>query len=84
MGQILQALSHIPPRERSVFELSVIEGFSNDDVARIAHVAPDEVPEIVHRVLDQVRQELAAIQKSTDDASQNAADHQQSGQEKAA
>jgi RNA polymerase sigma factor (sigma-70 family) len=84
VGQILQALSHIPPRERSVFELSVIEGFSNDDVARIAHVAPDEVPEIVHRVLDQVRQELAAIQKPTDDASQNAADQQQSGQKKAA
>lgn len=84
VGLILQALSHIPPRERTVFELSVLEGFSNDDVAKIAHVSPDEVPEIVHKVRNEVQQELEAAQRRSDEADQKAGAKSQADNKKAA
>ena len=62
--QIAQILCRLPEKEQIVFELSVIEGFSNDAVARIAGVRPEEVPKIVERVKNQVRQKLGADDKS--------------------
>lgn len=60
VAQILQALSRVPARDRTVFELFVIEGFSKESVARIMHIPADEVPritaEVRQQVLDQIQQ----------------------------
>jgi RNA polymerase sigma factor (sigma-70 family) len=56
--QILRALSRIPERDRIVFELFVIEGFSKEAVAKIVNVPPDEVPRLAEKVKAQVLREL--------------------------
>jgi RNA polymerase sigma factor (sigma-70 family) len=56
--QILRALSRIPERDRIVFELFVIEGFSKEAVARIVNVPPDEVARLAEKVEAQVLREL--------------------------
>jgi RNA polymerase sigma factor (sigma-70 family) len=56
--QILRALSRVPERDRIVFELFVIEGFSEEAVAKIANVPPDEVPRLAEKVKAQVLREL--------------------------
>jgi RNA polymerase sigma factor (sigma-70 family) len=65
--QIVRALARVPERDRIVFELSVLEGFSKEAVARISDVSPDEVPQIVDRVKKHVRQQLQAAQAPSDD-----------------
>ena len=66
--QIAQILCRLPEKEQIVFELSAVEGFSNDAVAKIAEVQPDEVPRIVHKVKEEVRRELG-LQKTQRKAS---------------
>lgn len=56
--RIVQILCRLPEEEQMVFELSAIEGFSNDQVAKIAGVRPDEVPKIVEKVKAEVRRQL--------------------------
>jgi len=56
--QILQALSRLQERERVVFELFVIEGFSKEAVAKIYHIPPDEVPRMADKVKAQVLREI--------------------------
>lgn len=58
VNRILQALSHVPEPDRIVFDLFVLEGFSKEDVARISHVSPDEVPRIAERVRAQLLHEI--------------------------
>ena len=55
---ILQALRHVPEKDRIVFELFSLEGFSKEAVAKIADVPADEVPRIVERVRSQVLHQL--------------------------
>lgn len=50
LEQLFRALAKVPVRERIVFELSAVEGFSNDAVASIAHVSSQQVPRIVQNV----------------------------------
>jgi RNA polymerase sigma factor (sigma-70 family) len=57
--EILRALSRIPQRDLMLFELSAIEGFSNDEVAKIAGVPADEVEKVVKKVRSQVLQQLS-------------------------
>jgi RNA polymerase sigma factor (sigma-70 family) len=58
--RILHALSRISARDRTVFELFVIEGFSKEAVARNTQLSPDQVPRIAEKVkqhvLDQIQQ----------------------------
>ena len=84
VGQILDTLSRIPPRERTVFDLSVLEGFSNENVAKIAQVSPDEVPEIVNKVRNELRQELDVAQRRSDEAHHEAGAGPQLDSKKAA
>jgi RNA polymerase sigma factor (sigma-70 family) len=63
VDMVLQALSKVPERDRAVFELVVVEGFSEDDVSRMYKIPLDEVRQIVERVRKKVRQEAAAISR---------------------
>jgi RNA polymerase sigma factor (sigma-70 family) len=56
--QILSALSRVPERDRIVFELFAIEGFSKEEVARIMEISPEEVERTVRTVRTGVLQEL--------------------------
>jgi RNA polymerase sigma factor (sigma-70 family) len=56
--QVAQVLCRLPEKEQIVFELSAVEGFSNDAVAQIARVQPDEVPRIVRKIKEEMRREL--------------------------
>ena len=58
VSQILEALSRLPERERTVFELYVIEGFPKEAVARIYDIPPHQVPAIADKVRAQVRKEI--------------------------
>ena len=58
MSQILEALSRLPERERTVFELYVIEGFPKEAVARIYYIPPEQVPAIAEKVRAQVQKEI--------------------------
>ena len=58
VSQILEALSRIPERERTVFELYVIEGFPKEAVARIYDIPPEQVPAIADKVRAQVQKEI--------------------------
>jgi RNA polymerase sigma factor (sigma-70 family) len=62
---VLQALTTLPERDRAVFELVAVEGFSEDDVSRMYKIRPDEVRQIVERVREKVRQEVAAISQGS-------------------
>lgn len=57
---ILHSLSNIPPKDRLVFELSVMEGFPDEAVAHFADVPAEQVQKIVERVRSQVQRELTA------------------------
>lgn len=61
--QIAQVLCRLPEKEQIVFELSAVEGFSNDAVAKIAGVRPGEVPQIVQKVKEEVRRALEPQQR---------------------
>jgi RNA polymerase sigma factor (sigma-70 family) len=56
--QVLQALSHVPERDRLVFQLFSLEGFPREAVAAICNVPPDEVPRLAERVRLQVLREI--------------------------
>jgi RNA polymerase sigma factor (sigma-70 family) len=65
VDMVLQALSTMPERDRAVFELVVVEGFSEDDVSRMYKIPLDEVRQIVERVREKVRHEVAAISQGS-------------------
>ncbi len=58
LEQLFRALAKIPARERIVFELSAVEAFSDEEVARIANVPPEQVPRIVQEVRAEVLRQL--------------------------
>lgn len=58
LRQLFDALRQIPERDRTVFDLAVIEGFSCSAVARILLIPENEVREIVERVRRQLRDRL--------------------------
>jgi RNA polymerase sigma factor (sigma-70 family) len=58
VNRILEALAHVPESERIVFDLFILERFSKEEIARIAHVSPDEVPRISERVREHVLCEI--------------------------
>ena len=58
VSEILEALSRVPERERAVFELYVIEGFSKEAVARIYNISPEQVTTIADKVRAQVQEEI--------------------------
>lgn len=64
--EIIRALADLSDRERTVFELYVVEGFSKGAVARISGVPTDEVPRIAEKVKEHIRQAIAANQESKD------------------
>src|SRR5512133_2508371 len=53
----VRALSRVPLKDRIVFELFRMQGFSKEEVAKIADVRPDEVPRIAEKVRQQVLHE---------------------------
>jgi RNA polymerase sigma factor (sigma-70 family) len=59
LQQIVRVLSRIPQKELMLFELSAIEGFSMDEVAKIAGVPAGEVEKVVKKVRSQVLQQLS-------------------------
>jgi RNA polymerase sigma factor (sigma-70 family) len=61
--QILHALSRVPERDRIVFELFAIEGFSKQEVATILDIPPEEVEGIVETVRTEVLRELRSSHK---------------------
>jgi len=65
--RIVQALSHVPEQERRIFELFAIEGFSQQEVARIYNLSPAEVARIIEKVRGQVLQEISADRGSAED-----------------
>jgi RNA polymerase sigma factor (sigma-70 family) len=62
--EIIRTLAKLSERERTVFELYVVEGFSKGAVARISGVPTDEVPRIAEKVKDHIRQAITANQES--------------------
>jgi RNA polymerase sigma factor (sigma-70 family) len=58
LEQLFRALAQVPVQDRIVFELSAVEGFSDDEVARIAHVSPEQVPRIVQNVRAEILRHL--------------------------
>ena len=56
LALVLNALSRLPMLARNAFELSELEGFPKDAVARILDITPAEVEAIVNRVRAQLRQ----------------------------
>ena len=69
VSEILEALSRVPERERTVFELYVNEGFSKEAVARIYNIPPDQVTAIVDKVRAQVQEEIRTGATETKKAS---------------
>lgn len=66
--QILYALSRVPERDRIVFELFAVEGFSQEQVARILGVPANEIEKIVERVRAEVLEELRSNRQSRSQA----------------
>ncbi len=70
LEELFRPLAKLPVRERTVFELSAVEGFSDDEVARIANVSPEQVPRIVENVRAEVLRQLkgnqATVQSQTE------------------
>jgi RNA polymerase sigma factor (sigma-70 family) len=62
--EIIRTLAKLSERERTVFELYVVEGFSKGAVARISGVPTDEVPRLAEKVKEHIRQAIAANQES--------------------
>jgi RNA polymerase sigma factor (sigma-70 family) len=62
--EIIRTLAKLSERERTVFELYVVEGFSKGAVARISGVPTDEVPRIAEKVKEHIRQAITANQES--------------------
>lgn len=58
LQQMLHALAEVPERDRIIFELFAIEGFTSEEVGRIIGVNPEEVPQIVSRVREHVLRRL--------------------------
>lgn len=58
LRQLFDALCRIPERDRTVFDLAMIEGFSCGAVAKMLGIPENEVREIVHRVRRQLRDRL--------------------------
>ena len=61
--QLIASLSEQPEPDRTVFELSVIEGFSKEAVARITGVKADDVPRIANKVRERIAQALIEEKK---------------------
>jgi RNA polymerase sigma factor (sigma-70 family) len=59
LQEILQALSRVPDRDRMVFDLYAIEGFSKEEVGKILSIPPENVPRIANEVIEQVRHEIS-------------------------
>ena len=55
---IFDALSRIPERERMVFELVAVEGFSNDAAAKILGLRRNEIPELLEDAKKRLRELL--------------------------
>ena len=55
IGEIIRTLAKLSERERTVFELYVVEGFSKGAVARISGVPTDQVPRIAEKVKEHIR-----------------------------
>ena len=53
--EIIRTLAKLSERERTVFELYVVEGFSKGAVARISGVPTDQVPRIAEKVKEHIR-----------------------------
>ncbi len=58
LRQLFDALRQIPERDRTVFDLAVLEGFSCSEVAKMSGIPENEVREIVERVRRQLRDRL--------------------------
>lgn len=53
------ALAKLPEREREIFLLSRHQGLTYAEIAEVMQLAPQTVANLLHRVLDQLRHELA-------------------------
>ncbi|HXP43042.1 MAG TPA: hypothetical protein VN833_22510 [Candidatus Acidoferrales bacterium] len=62
--EIIGSLAKLSERERTVFELYIVEGFSKGAVARISGVPTDEVPRIAKKVKEHILQTITASQES--------------------
>lgn len=60
LRQAFYALSRLPERDRIVFELSAIEGFPKEAVARIYDISPEKVTRLVNNVKAYLQQTLKA------------------------
>jgi RNA polymerase sigma factor (sigma-70 family) len=60
LQEILQALSRVPDRDRMIFDLYAIEGFSKEEIGKMLKIPPENVPRIANHVIEQVRQQISA------------------------
>lgn len=58
LQELFNALSRIPERERMVFELVAVEGFSNDAAAKILGLRRNEIPKLLERAKKRLREYL--------------------------
>lgn len=58
LERIVRALASVPQRDRIVFELFAMEGFSKEEVAQIINIPAAEVPRIAEGVRKQVLDQL--------------------------
>jgi len=60
MQAIMSALSRFSQRERMIFELFAVEGFTPDDIAKIAGATPEEVKKTLEQVRSSLRNAVQA------------------------
>jgi RNA polymerase sigma factor (sigma-70 family) len=58
LRQILEALCRLPERDRLVFDLVAIEGFSHDSASKILDVPRDEIRKVVKRAKMRLREHI--------------------------
>lgn len=65
VDMVLRTLSKVTERDRAIFELVTVEGFSEDVVSRMYRIPADKVRQIVKSVRDKVRGKGAAASQGT-------------------
>lgn len=61
LDMVLRALSKVPERDRAIFDLVMVEDFSEDVVSRMYRIPRGEVRQIVERVRERIRREAAPV-----------------------
>jgi RNA polymerase sigma factor (sigma-70 family) len=65
VDMVFRALSKLPERDRAIFDLVMVEGFSEEVVSRMYRIPRGEVLQVVERVREKIRRDAAAVSQGT-------------------